>query len=97
MLLPTTRHFFNTVNEQRNIAELPVMTATGVSQINTPPVSHDPIETEPTEAGTMSPQTYLPNGSPLHPLCQLLVDLKHGYNVYWRDKLKSIPERMRAH
>ena len=30
----------------------------------------------------------------LDPLLQLLADLKHGYNVYQRDKLKSIPERM---
>ena len=43
------------------------MTATGVSQTDTPPVSHDLIETEPTESGTMSPQTYLPNGSPPRP------------------------------
>ena len=53
--IAATRHFFNMVNEQRNITELPVTTATGVSQINTPPVSHDPIETEPTEPGTTSP------------------------------------------
>ena len=53
--LVATRHFFNTVNERRNVPEVPVMTATGVSQIDTPPVSHDPIETEPTEPGTMSP------------------------------------------
>ena len=31
------------------------MTTTGVSQIDTPPVSHDPIETEPTEPGTATP------------------------------------------
>ena len=43
------------------------MTATGVSQIDTPPVSHDPIETEPAEPGTTSPRTYLPNGSPPRP------------------------------
>ena len=65
--IAATRHFFNMVNEQRNITELPVMTATGVSQIDTPPVSHDPIETEPTEPGTTSPRTYLPNGSPPRP------------------------------
>ena len=35
--IAATRHFFNMVNEQRNITELPVMTATGVSQIDTPP------------------------------------------------------------
>ena len=65
--LTATRHFFNTVYERRNVPEVPVMTATGVSQIETPPVSHDPIETEPAEPGTMSPQTYLPNGSPPRP------------------------------
>ena len=43
------------------------MTATGVSQIDTPPVSHDPIETEPAEPGTVSPRTYLPTGSPPRP------------------------------
>ena len=43
------------------------MTATGVSQIDTPPISHDPIETEPSEPGTTSPQTYLLNGSPPRP------------------------------
>ena len=62
-----TRHFFVTVNEQRNTTELPVVTATGVSQMDIPPVSHDPIETEPTEPGATSPQTYLPNGSPPRP------------------------------
>ena len=66
-VLTATRHFFNTVNERRNVPKVPVMTATGVSQIVTPPVSHDPIETEPAEPGTTSPQTYLPNGSPPRP------------------------------
>ena len=46
---------------------MPVTSATGVSQIDTPPISHDPIETEPTELGTTSPRTYLPNGSPPRP------------------------------
>ena len=45
--IAATRDFFNTVNERRNIPEVPVMTKTGVSWIDTPPVSHDPIETEP--------------------------------------------------
>ena len=65
--LTATGHFFNTVNERRNVPKVPVMTATGVSQIDTPPVSHDPIETEPAEPGTTSPRTYLPNGSPPRP------------------------------
>ena len=41
------------------------MSATGVSQIDTPPVPHDPIETEPNN--TTSPRTYLPSGSPPRP------------------------------
>ena len=65
--LAATRHFFNTVNEQRNIPEVPVTSATGVSQIDTPPVPHDPIETEPAEPETTSPRTYLPSGSPPRP------------------------------
>ena len=65
--LATTRHFFNTVNEQRNIPEVPVTSATSVSQIDAPPVSHDPVETEPTEPETTSPRTYLPSGSPPRP------------------------------
>ena len=35
--------------------------------MNIPPVPHDLIETEHTEPGTTSPQTYLPNGSPPRP------------------------------
>ena len=65
--LAATRLFFNTVNERRNIPEVLVTSATGVSQIDTPPVPHDPIETEPAEPGTASPQVYLPNGSPPRP------------------------------
>ena len=53
--LAATRLFFNTVNERRNIPEVPVMSTTGVSQIDTTPVPPDPIETEPTEPGTASP------------------------------------------
>ena len=52
--IAVTRHFFTTVNEQRNTTELPVVTTTGVSQMDIPPVSHDPIETEPTEPGNYS-------------------------------------------
>ena len=66
-VLTATRQFFNTVHERRNVPEVPVTTATGVSEIDTPPVSHDLIETEPTEPGTTSPRTYLPNGSPPRP------------------------------
>ena len=55
------------MEEQRNTAELPVVTTTDVLQMNIPPVSHDLIETEHTEPGTTSPWTYLPNGSPPRP------------------------------
>ena len=65
--LAATRCFFNTVTEPRNIPEVLVMSATSVSQIDTPPVPHDPIETEPTEPETTSPRTYLPSGSPPRP------------------------------
>ena len=65
--LAATRHFFNTVNEKRNIPEVLVMSTTGVSQIDTPPVPHDPIETEPAEPETTSPRTYLPSRSPPRP------------------------------
>ena len=34
--LAATRHFFNAVNEQRNIPEVPEMSATSVSQIDPP-------------------------------------------------------------
>ena len=53
--LATTRLFFNAVSERRNIPEVLVMSTTGVSQINAPPVPSDPIETEPAESGTASP------------------------------------------
>ena len=85
------------VSEQRNITELPVVTATDASHVNIPPVSHDLNETEHTETGTTSPWTYLPNGSPPRPTAKLPVDLEHGYNVYQKDKVKSLPEKMKTH
>ena len=65
--LSATRLFLNTVNERRNIPEVLVTSTTGVSQIDTPPATPDPIETEPTEPGTASPRVYLPNGSAPRP------------------------------
>ena len=65
--LAATRLFFNTVNERRNVPEMPVASTTGVLQIDTPPVPPDPIETEPAEPGTASPQVFPPNGSPPRP------------------------------
>ena len=66
--LAATRLFFNAVSERRNIPEVLVMSTTGVSQINAPPVPPDPIETEPAESGTASPRVHLPNGSPPRPM-----------------------------
>ena len=65
--IAVTRCFFTMVDEQRDTAELPVVTTTDASQMNVPTVSHALIETGPTEPGTVSPQTYLPNGSPPRP------------------------------
>ena len=65
--IAVTRCFFTTVDEQRNIAELPVVTTTDASQMNVPTVSQVLIETGPTEPETTCPQTYVPNPSPLRP------------------------------
>ena len=65
--IAVTRHFFAMVSKQRNTTELPVVTATDALHVNVPPVSHDLNETEPTEPGSTSPWTYLPNGSPPRP------------------------------
>ena len=65
--LAATRCFFNNVNGRRNVSEVPEMSATGVSQIDTPPIPLDPIETEPAEPGTASPRVNLPSGSPPGP------------------------------
>ena len=53
--LAATGLFFNTMNERRNVPEVPIMTSTGIFHTDTPPVSPDPIATEPTEPGTTSP------------------------------------------
>ena len=65
--LAATRCFFNTVNERRNVSEVPEISATGVSQIDTPPIPLDPIEADPVEPGTASPWVNLPSGSPPRP------------------------------
>ena len=62
--LATTRLFFNTVAERRNMNEVPITTTVSVSQIDTPPVSSAPVVTEPAELETPSPRTFLPSGSP---------------------------------
>ena len=65
--LATTRLFFNTVSERRNITEVPTMSTISVSQIDTPPVSSVPVETEPAEPETTSSRMYLLSGSPPRP------------------------------
>ena len=65
--LATARHFFNTVDERRNVPEVPETFATGVSQVDTPTIPLDLIETGSVEPGTASPQVNLPNGSPPRP------------------------------
>ena len=69
-----TRHFFALINGQNRTitTELPVETTTDVSggnNLNIPVTSATPIvtETETTEAETISPRTFLPNGSPSRP------------------------------
>ena len=65
--LATTRLFFNTVAERRNINEVLPTSTVSVSQIDTPPVSSAPVVTEPAELGTPSTRTFLPSGSPPRP------------------------------
>ena len=92
--LAATRHFFNNVNERRNVPEVPEMSTTGVSQIDTPPIPLDPNETEPAEPGTAFPQVNLPSGSPPRPTATATcLPHGHGYNIYQRDKSKNILER----
>ena len=65
--LATTRCFFSSVNEGRDVTEVPTTTTVSVSQIDTPPVSSIPVVTEPAELETTSTRTFLPNGSPPRP------------------------------
>ena len=65
--LATTRCFFSTVTEGRNVPEVPTTTTVSVSQMDTPPVLSVPIVTEPAEPETTSTRTFLPNGSPPRP------------------------------
>ena len=65
--LATTRHFFNTVAERRNVTAVPTMSTVSVAQISAPPVLSAPVETEPVELETQSARTFLPSGSPPRP------------------------------
>ena len=73
-VIPSTRHFFATVNRQNETTtELPAEPTTvtdvsgGNAHMNIPVVSSTPIETETTEGETRSPKTFLLNGSPSRP------------------------------
>ena len=65
--LATTRLFFNVVAERRNITEVPMTSTISVSQMDTPPISSVPVETEPAEPETTSSRMYLPSGLPPRP------------------------------
>ena len=65
--LATTRLFFNTVAERRNITEVPTTSTASVSQIDITPAPSVPAETEPAEPDTTSSRMYLPSGSPPRP------------------------------
>ena len=59
--LATTRLFFNTEAERRNITKVPTTSTVSVSQIDTPPTPSVPVETEPVETETTSSRMYLPS------------------------------------
>ena len=72
--ITSTRHFFASFNGQNRttMTELPAKTTTDVlggNNLNIPVTSATPVvtEAETTEAGTRSPRTFLPNGSPSGP------------------------------
>ena len=77
-IIPSTRHFFDTVNGQnRTTTELPAETTTDVfggnaPHMNIPVVSSTPIETKTSEGETRSPRTFLPNGSPSRPTAKAI-------------------------
>ena len=66
-VLAATRCFFNTVNERRNVPEVPTTSKVSVSQIVEPSVSSAPNEIEPAELETPFVRTFLPSGSPPRP------------------------------
>ena len=85
-VLATTRLFFNTVTERRNIPEVPVASTAGVSQTDTPPAPSDPLRQNQQNQKPHCLEPIFQVGHHLDPLPQLLVDLGHGYNIYQRDK-----------
>ena len=73
------------------------MTTTGVSQIDTPLFLMILLRQNPLNKELHLLEPIFQMDHHLDPLLQLLVDLSHGYNIYQRDKLKNIPEKMRTH
>ena len=91
--LATARFFFNTVNERRNVPEVPVMSTTGVSQIDTPLFLLILLRQNLLNQELHLLKLIYPMDHHLDLLLQLLVNPGHGYNVYQRDKSKNILER----
>ena len=91
-----TRQFFTMVEEQRNTAELPVVTTTDVLQMNIPPVPMILLRQNILNQELPVLRLIFQMDHPLYPPLQLLVDLEHGYNMYQKDKLKSLPEKMKT-
>ena len=74
--LATTRHFFSTVTEGRNVPkvpttstvpDIPTTSTVRVLQMDTPSIPSVQVETEPAEPATTSARMYLPSGSPPRP------------------------------
>ena len=63
--LAATRCFFHTAPERRSATEVPATTTMSVLQIDTPPVTSVPVETERPEPSSI--RTTLPSGSPPRP------------------------------
>ena len=63
--LAATRHFFHTAPERRSATEVPATTTMSVLQIDTPPVTSMPVETERPEPSSI--RTTLPSGLPPRP------------------------------
>ena len=65
--MATTRLFFNTVAERRNINEVPTTSTVSVSHIDTPLAPSVPAVRETVEPETTSSRMYLPSESPPRP------------------------------
>ena len=84
--LATTRLFFNTVAERRNITEVLTMSTVSVSQIDTPLLLLFLLRQNLLSQILLLLECIYQVDHHLDPLPQLLVGLRHGYNVYQRDK-----------